>query len=112
QALPRHLLAGAGITKAQQALPVMADAVVPGAGLGPVGEVRLIPDWDTLAVLPYAPEQARVLGDMMVDGRPWPLCPRGFLRRMISEAGEQGLEVQAVFENEFYLVRPGAGGPV
>jgi glutamine synthetase len=112
QALPRHLLSGAGITLAQQALPVMADAVVSGAGLGPVGEVRLMPDWSTLVVLPYAPAHARVLGDMMLDGKPWPMCPRAFLRRMVNQASAAGLEIQAVFENEFYLVRPTPAGPV
>jgi glutamine synthetase len=110
--LSRHLQAGAGITPAQQALPVMADAVVPGAGLGPVGEVRLLPDWSTLTALPYAPGHARVLGDMVLGGKPWPLCPRNFLERMIDEARSLGLEVQAVFENEFYLARAGEAGPV
>jgi glutamine synthetase len=65
---------GVGITVAQQALPVMADAVVPETGLGPVGEVRLVPDWDTFTPLPYAPGHARVFGDMVLDGRPWALC--------------------------------------
>src|SRR5262245_39268089 len=56
---------GVGITAACQALPVMADAVVAESGLGPVGEVRLIPDWATLTPLPYAPGHARVIGDMV-----------------------------------------------
>jgi len=43
---------GVGITAAQQALPVMADTVVADSGLGPVGEIRLVPDWDTLTPLP------------------------------------------------------------
>src|SRR4051812_20627998 len=74
--LPSYATHGVGITAAQQALPVMSDAVVPAAGLGPVGEVRLVPDWSTLTPLPYAPGHARVMGDMVLDGRPWPLCPR------------------------------------
>jgi glutamine synthetase len=84
----------------------VCDAVAPDSGLGPVGEIRLVPDWSTLAVLPYAPGHARVLGDMVLGGRPWALCPREFLRRMATEAGREGLEVQAAFENEFYLLRP------
>jgi glutamine synthetase len=109
-ALPRSREHGVGITVAQQALPVMGDAVVPGAGLGPVGEVRLVPDWPTLTALPYAPGHARVMGDMVRDGRPWALCPRGFLRRMAAEAAGEGLEVMAAFENEFYLLRRGPAG--
>jgi glutamine synthetase len=100
---------GVGISAAQMAVPVMADAVVPGAGAGPVGEVRLVPDWATLVQLPYCPGHARVLGDMRQGGRPWPLCPRAFLRRMVAAAADCGLEVRAAFENEFYLLRPGPG---
>ena len=36
----------------------MHDAVVPETGLGPVGEERLMPDWSTLTILPYAEKQA------------------------------------------------------
>ncbi len=95
-----------GIAAAQQALPVTADAVAPGAGLGPVGEVRLVPDWSTYRLLPYAPGQAAVLGDMMVNGRPWEHCPRAFLREQIASAAELGLNLSAAFENEFFLLRP------
>jgi glutamine synthetase len=109
EALARGLEHGVGITAAQQALPVMGDSVVAESGLGPVGEVRLMPDWSTLTSLPYAPGHARVLGDMVLDGRPWSVCPRDFLKRAIAAAGE-GLEVMAAFENEFYLLRRGPGG--
>ena len=44
---------GVGITVAQMALPVMYDSVVAETGLGPVGEVRLMPDWSTLTILPF-----------------------------------------------------------
>ena len=47
---------------------------------------------------------------MIVAGRPWPHCPRDFLKRMIAEAGREGLEIHGAFENEFYLLRPGPNG--
>ena len=97
---------GVGISEAQQAVPVMLDAPAPGSGLGPVGEVRLVPDLDTCTLLPWAPGHARVMGNMVRDGKPWPLCPRHFMRRMILAASEMGIEVTAAFENEFYLLRP------
>jgi glutamine synthetase len=103
---------GVGITAAQQALPVMDDAVIPATGLGPVGEIRLVPDWDTLTPLPYAPGHARVMGDMVLDGSASALCPRGFLKRVIADAARDGFEVMASFENEFYLLRPLPGGGV
>ena len=101
-AYSRH---GVGISAAQQAIPVMYDAPVAGAGLGPVGEIRLVPDWNTLTILPYAPGHGRVIGDMVKDGQPWSFCPRHFLKRAIAAAAEIGIEVMAAFENEFYLGR-------
>lgn len=110
--LSEYLKHGVGISAAQQAIPVMYDAPVPGSGLGPVGEVRLVPDWDTLTPLPYAPGHARVIGDMVKDGYPWNLCPRNFLKTMVAEALREGLEVIAAFENEFYLLRQTPDGVV
>lgn len=96
---------GVGLSAAQQAIPVVADAVAPGSGLGPVGEVWLVPDWETLQMLPYAPGQARAMGDMVTDGQPWPWCARQFLRRMVQRAADQGFTIKAAFEPEFYLLR-------
>lgn len=104
--LEEHQHQGISLSMAQQAIPVMYDAVAPGSGLGPVGEVWLVPDWSTLNTLPYAPGHARTIGDMMSQGAPWPLCPRGFLKRVLADAALEGLQVQAAFENEFYLLRP------
>ncbi len=95
---------GVGITAALPALPVMYDAVVEGSGLGPAGEIRLVPDWDTFQLVPYAPGHAQVVGDLTLGGRPWPLDPRHFLRRMVGEAREAGLEIRAGCELEFYLL--------
>lgn len=96
---------GVGISAGQQGVPVMVDAVMPESGLSPVGEIRLVPDLETLVQLPYSPTHARCLGDMVLDGKPWACCPRSFLRRMEQAARQAGLEIQAAFENEFYLLR-------
>ncbi len=103
---------GVGITMAQMALPVMYDSVVAETGLGPIGEVRLMPDWSTLTFLPYAPDQAQVLSDMVISetGNVWEHCPRGFLGRQIQELEKHGLSLKVVFENEFYLLRKTAEG--
>ncbi len=110
--LSEYIKHGVGISAAQQAIPVMYDAPAPGSGLGPVGEVRLVPDWNTLTPLPYARGHARVMGDMVKDGSPWNLCPRNFLKAMIAEAESEGLQVIAAFENEFYLLRQTPDGVV
>jgi glutamine synthetase len=73
----------------------------------PVGEYRLVPDPETFTILPYAPHQGSMMGDMLLpeDGRPWEACPRHFLKRMISRLAEQGLRMEAAVEHEFYLAR-------
>ncbi|MGB5593825.1 MAG: glutamine synthetase family protein [Crocosphaera sp.] len=110
--LESYLTHGVGITAAQQALPVMSDAVVEDSGLGPVGEIRLIPDLTTLTLLPYAKGQARMIGDMVLGEKSWPYCPRAFLKRMIAAAKQEGIEVVAAFENEFYLLQADGVTPV
>jgi len=101
---------GVGISVAQQALPVMYDAVAPNSGLGPVGEAQLVPDWSTLKLLPYAPSQAQVMGNMLVGGQPWEHCPRQYLRDQIRALAASGLSANAAFENEFFLLRPAPTG--
>jgi len=66
----------------------------------------------SLTPLPYAPGHARVMGDMVQDGQPWALCPRSFLKRMLDAVAREGFEVQAAFENEFYLLRQTDDGVV
>jgi glutamine synthetase len=99
------IAAGVPVTAAAQSLPVMYDAVVPDSGLTPVGEAVLTPDWDTLAVLPFAPGQAHVLCDLTVDGRPWEHCPRAFLRDRVDDLAGLGLRALAGFETELVLMR-------
>ena len=105
EALDGALEAGIGLTVAMQSF-TMLDRLVPEGTFGPVGEIRLMPDLDTFAILPHAPKSARVLVDMLqLDHTAWPICPRSFLKRMIAKADACGLRVVAAFENEFYLAR-------
>src|SRR5262245_5683964 len=110
--LPSYLRSGIGLTVAMQSMN-MLDQLVPEGSFGPVGEIRLAPDPATFAVLPYAPRSARLLCDMQtLDGEPWAVCPRSFLRRMIARADGAGLELKAAFENEFTLARREGDGYV
>jgi glutamine synthetase len=105
EALDGALESGIGLTVAMQSF-TMLDRLVAKGSFGPVGEIRLVPDCDTFAMLPYAAKSARVLVDMLqLDHTPWPICPRSFLKRMIARAEARGLRVVAAFENEFYLAR-------
>jgi len=93
-----------GISRAQQAIPVTHDGVVPDSPLDPIGEVYLKADTSTITRLPYSPGHLRAMGDMFYNGSPWEYCPRGFLKSMVEIVGNMGLEIKASFENEFYLL--------
>lgn len=94
---------GIGLTVAMPAMN-MLDQLQPVDGLGPVGEIRLVPDFDSYTVLPYAPNSAAMMADMItLDRKPWGACARGFLHRMIARAREAGVTVEAAFEPEWSL---------
>ncbi|HEV7664773.1 MAG TPA: glutamine synthetase family protein [Chloroflexota bacterium] len=104
-ALADHLEAGIGLTVAMQAF-TLTEHLAGGTRLGPVGEIRLVPDPRTFALLPYAPREARMLCDMVtLDGTPWELCPRTFLKDILERTARHGLRAEAAFEYEFYLAR-------
>jgi len=80
------------------------DQLQPVEGLGPVGEIRLIPDLTTFRILPYAPQTGAVVTDHVdLDGRPAAVCQRSFLKRMEARLAERGLVLRAAFESEFSL---------
>jgi glutamine synthetase len=94
---------GIGLTVAMQAMNSL-DQLQPVEGMGPVGEVRLVPDPDTFRVLPYAPHVGAMLVDLVhLDGEPAPVCQRCFLKRMEDRLAEHSLRLEVAFENEFSL---------
>ncbi len=103
--LDDFIQSGIGLTVAMQAF-CLTEHLAPGTHLGPVGEIRLVPDLDTFTILPYQTREARVLCDMhTLTGVPWEHCPRTFLKSMAERAGRLDLDIQAAFEYEFYLAR-------
>jgi glutamine synthetase len=101
--LEGRLRAGIGLTVAMQAMSSL-DQLQPVEGMGPVGEVRLVPDLDTFRVLPYAPHTGAVLTSHIgLDGEPAPVCQRSFLKRMEAKLAERGMTMRCSFENEFSL---------
>src|SRR5579883_3452863 len=75
KAVPLHALDdvlryGVGFTVAQQALPIMADTVLPASGFAPVGEVWLVPDPATFTGLRYAARRLRDGGGDAVGALP------------------------------------------
>ncbi len=103
--LTERMDSGIGLVMGMMSMTSL-DFLAPNATYGPVGEIRLIPDPDTFTILPYAPRSAQMVCDLIkLDHTPWELDPRSFLKRMIARAEQQGLYVDAVFENEFTLAR-------
>src|SRR5213080_2762203 len=83
----------------------MLDHLASVEGMGPVGEIRLVPDPSTFAIAPYAPHTATVLVDMQtLDGQPYAADGRFFLKRMIDRAAnDYDLSLVAAFEPEWSL---------
>ena len=103
ESLARRMADGIGLTVAMQAMN-MLDQLQPVEGMGPVGEIRLVPDPATFTVLPYAPHSAAMTTDMLaLDETPWGACPRTFLKRQIAACAAEGFAVRAAFECEFSL---------
>jgi glutamine synthetase len=106
EGLADRLETGIGLTVAMQAMSLL-DHLAVVEGMGPVGEVRLVPDPATFTVLPYAPRSASLHVEMReLDGSPWGACPRHFLHRQIGALATKGMQLKAAWEVEFSLAVP------
>ena len=114
EVLPARMVTGIGHTVAMMAMS-MLDHLQPVEGMGPVGEVRIMPDPATFVTLPYAPGAAAMVADLVQpDGGPWDACARTYLRQAVAELAGHGYAAAAAFEPEFTLGRREAspdGGP-
>ena len=99
-------------------IPVEALDVLTGGGAGfagfaagPMGQspadpdMIAVPDPDSYAVAPWAPQLAVVQCDIHVEGEPWPYTPRLILKGMLEKVRERGLVYNAGCEAEYFLVR-------
>jgi glutamine synthetase len=103
--LNERVASGIGHTVAMMAMS-MLDHLQPVEGMGPVGEVRIVPDPSTYVELPYAPGAGAMLADLVqADGTPWAACPRTFLKQAIADMAAEGYGIQAAFEPEFTIGR-------
>ncbi|GAB4197404.1 MAG: glutamine synthetase family protein [Roseiflexaceae bacterium] len=103
--LPGRLSDGIGMTVAMMAMNSL-DQLQPLPGLGPVGEVRLLPDPESFTLLHHTPHTAALMCDLVTqDRRAWAVCPRGFLKRMRARAAANSLHLRAALETEFTLAR-------
>jgi glutamine synthetase len=103
--LAERLGSGIGHTVAMMAMN-MLDQLQDVEHMGPVGEVRIVPDPSTFVPLPHAPGAAAMLSDLRnPDGTPWEACARTFLKDAIAALSGDGYTLLAAFEPEFTLGR-------
>ena len=92
----------------------LADDSIVSAELqgGPDGDLRLVPDLDTVVPLAAQPGWAWASVDRMTqEGTLHPGCSRSLLRRLVADAEAQGLTFKAAIEIEFALGRADAPFP-
>jgi glutamine synthetase type III len=67
-------------------------------------DVLAMADATSLIQLPWKPEVAWVVGDLMMNGKPVEQAPRRVLQRQIKRAAERGYSVRSGVECEFFVL--------
>ena len=80
------------------------------ASNGPSGDLRLIPDPDSLVQLAATPRWAWAAVDQYLqDGSVSPGCQRSFLKRMIQHAADRGFSLKMAYEFEWFTAQEESG---
>ena len=80
--------------------------------LGPADSDQIpIPDLDTLVICPWNKTCAWMFADLWWEDKPYNVCPRSALKRVIRSAAEQGYAIYAGIEPEFIAMRWVDGQP-
>jgi len=90
-----------------------AGEVIDGTGLGAEVDFRdaqVVPDLETLTIVPWERATAVAIGDVMFGGEELPASPRQLLKRAVAELDKRGLRAVAGHELEFFLLRPKGAG--
>ncbi len=94
---------GLTLAEVMQSAFTLTDELVEGSIYDAVGEVRLIPDIDTIRVINWVPGHAMVIGEQYKsDGRPFEVDPRPRLRELLNS---MSYRVLVGYEPEFYVFR-------
>jgi glutamine synthetase len=85
-----------------------ASSVVPGALYNEqvnYADQRLVPDFDTLAPVPWLANTWKVICDgQWENGKPLEASPRRIVRRLLDEFAKLGFGVEMAHEFEFYIL--------
>jgi glutamine synthetase len=80
--------------------------------LGPADSDQIpIPDLDSLVICPWDPTCAWVFADLWWEDKPYNLCPRSAMKRILRGAAAKGYTVHAGVEPEFIAMRWVDGRP-
>jgi glutamine synthetase len=71
-------------------------------------DIVSLPDFRSLAVLPWRKNVAWVPGNLHVNGQPWLYCPRTILARQLDKLREMGYVLHVGVEPEFMLLKKNA----
>ncbi|WP_442582892.1 type III glutamate--ammonia ligase [Mesorhizobium sp. ASY16-5R] len=69
-------------------------------------DMLAVPDANSVIQLPWKPEVAWVAADCVMEGKSVDQTPRATLKRLMAEAGEEGMYVKTGVEAEFFLISP------
>ncbi|MEH2481850.1 glutamine synthetase type III [Nitrobacteraceae bacterium AZCC 2146] len=69
-------------------------------------DVLVMPDKDTLTLLPWKPGVAWVTGDLYMGGKPVAQNPRQVLKGLVAKAAASGVELKTGVECEYFLISP------
>ena len=74
--------------------------------LGGVPSVVMVPDPTTFKVLPWADKTGWMLVDLhWKSGEPFPLCPRGIMKKAVKSLSDEGYLFKCGIELEWYLTK-------
>jgi len=68
-------------------------------------DMRIVPDFETFAVLPWNPKVGRFICDLTDNkNKPYPTCPRGILKKVIGKAHSHEFQFYTRPELEWYFI--------
>jgi glutamine synthetase len=73
-------------------------------------DIVSMPDLNSLTILPWRQNVAWVPGNVHVNGRPWPYCPRTILARQLQRLRQKGYIFHVGVEAEFMLLKKNEDG--
>jgi glutamine synthetase len=91
-------------------------AAFAGFAAGDIGQgphdpdIISMPDLDSLIVLPWRKNVASVPGNVYVNGKSWPYCPRTILVRQVERLRQKGYLFNVGVEAEFMLLKKNEEG--